>query len=70
MFQRLKPNGARKTLNQVKDEANTHPNPVGGDLDRDLELALPLQCEEWPKASAVGHPSKQGTSPLTDPRDA
>lgn len=66
VFQQLGPNRVGKVLNQVEDEANSYPNPMGENLDRGLVLAL--HREKGPKASSTGHLGGQGTSP-TGPRD-
>lgn len=54
IFQRLGPNKARKTINRIEDEVNSHLN-LEQDLNRDLAIALAFQCEEGLKASGIGN---------------
>lgn len=58
-------------LNRIEDRVNSHPDPVGGDITYNLELALALKDNnEGLRAYAISRPRKQGAFIHSDLRDA
>lgn len=70
VFERLSKVEARKRLNQLEDDANSHPDLMDDEPDHEFDFTLAMKDQVGgPKAFAISSLSKQTGFARPDPHD-